>query len=214
METLTSAVKLMKIVCEEPSAEENNNVEWKDNLRQAQKYSSTSMRFGKKSMSLPIKPIWSQAHAYSCLQSSEFFDQVPMAIYIEQITMEEGNEKAVLFFECAIVLYNLGLSHSLLAEESEGFSFQNAIRESSLHVLELAETVLANMYEHCLSSSNYIHETILFNMLLMRGLIQNKQQLNRASCEHCKVLSDLLSYLRQQRQLYPEANELSVASAA
>jgi hypothetical protein len=139
MEMLTNAVKLMKFVSEEPSTE--NDADWAEDLRQAQKYSSKSMHCDEQSMSFHIKTIYSQAPAYSLSQSSEFFDRVPMPIYIEQITMEEGDGKAVLLFECAIVLYNLGLSHSLLAQKSATAtcSLQNAMRESSLHVMELAE---------------------------------------------------------------------------
>lgn len=217
MEILTNAVKLMKFVSGSPSTENEavkNDIDWIKDLRQAQIYSSASMRSDRPTLHKRINPIWSQKPAHSLLHNNDFFERIPIPIYIEQITMEDGNEMAILFFECAIILYNLGLSHSLLAEDSGIGSVQCAVRESSLRIMEIAETVLANMYEHCHSSSDYIQETILFNMLLMRGLIQNKLELNQPSGEHCKVLSDLLTYLRHQQRLYPEANELKVASAA
>lgn len=168
-----------------------------------------------------VKPIDSQTLAHELVEkkNGDFFHQVPMPIFIDPTDGLE-DEDSTFDFESAIILYNYGLSHSLLANRSkDNQTIQNSLRQSSLRVFELAETIIDEMFDNCHDDSlieTCIQETLMFRILLTRSLIQSNLDLNQPAPAdvHRNVLKQLLALVEQRHRFCPSANELRIAPTA
>lgn len=82
-------------------------------LHRAQHYLSVIMRFideaGKRNAS--VKPLWSQTIVHAIVEDEDFSSKVPMPIVIEP--REDHELEETFDFECALMLYNYGLSLSV-----------------------------------------------------------------------------------------------------
>jgi hypothetical protein len=194
-------------------------------LHRAQKHSSIVMMMSSsESNSATIKSVSSQTLAYALFEpNDDFFRQVPMPIFIETIQDDDRNMIVELDLKCAIVLYNYGLSHSLLASASaDNESTLFSLRHSALRCFQLAEAVFVKINEQRNDDedkdSEYfdVQETMLLGLLLMRSLVQVNVELDRAPSADAyrQALNKSLAFVQQQHRLCPVAHDLHGAPAA
>jgi hypothetical protein len=222
MVTLKDSLHLMKMASQ---LEEKNLLSPEEeemyltSLHNAQRHSSVMMM--SESNSAMIKSVSSQTLAYALFETSDdFFRQVPMPIFIEMMQDDDTDMSAGFDFECATILYNYGLSHSLLANASaDNESTQFSLRHSALRCFQLAETILVKIDEQCDDDDmEYfeIQETMLLGALLMRSLVQVNDELNRAPSANAyrQALQKSLAFVQQQHRLCPVAHDHHAAPAA
>lgn len=168
-----------------------------------------------------VRPVDSQTLPHELVEkkNSDFFQQVHMPVFIDPVEGLEDDD-STYDFESAMILYNYGLSHSLLANAShENQSIQLSLRQSSFRVFELAETIVDEMFDNCQDDGcveTCVQETLMFRILLTRSLIQISMDLNQSvsANTHEKVLSELLALVEQRHRFCPAANELRIAPTA
>jgi hypothetical protein len=101
---------------------------------------------------------------------------------------QEDEESQVFDFQCAIVLYNFGLVHLLLASQAKQNLAQAAMQQSALRLHELAGQILAIMNQQRRYNSESFNEKILLGLLLMRGLSKIHEALNQSVPASCHGL--------------------------
>lgn len=161
-----------------------------------------------------VFPLSNQTSPFVLLQNNELFRHGPMPIIIDQLPSEQDEEDA-FDFECAIVLYNYGVSHGLLAEWAIALNYSpivhqtQCLRASAMCFFELSHSLLTQIVKE-----SFHEPAMLLGMLLTRSLIQTSLDLGRSAEKYRKEQDRLLVLVRHQHRLFPATAELCVAPAA
>lgn len=161
-----------------------------------------------------VRPLSNQSPPFALLNNDLLFRHGPMPIIIDQLPKEEDEDDA-FDLECAIVLYNYGVSHSLLAEWAIAVNHTpilcqvSCLRVSALCFFELSHSLLTQLVKESLQ-----FPAMLLGILLTRSLIQSCLDLGRSPDKYRKEQDRLLVLVRCQHRLYHAATELKAAPAA
>jgi hypothetical protein len=161
-----------------------------------------------------VYPLSNQIAPFALLQNDKFFQHGSMPIIIDQQPNEEDEDDA-FDLECAIVLYNYGVSHSLLADWAIAVNYipmvcqVQCLRVSALCFFELSHSLFTQLVKETLQLP-----AMLLGMLLTRSLIPNCLELGRSPDKYRKEQERLLVLVRHQHRLFPAATELRAAPAA
>jgi hypothetical protein len=103
-----------------------------------------------------VKPLSNQTFAYTLLKNDDFFGLVPMPMFIDEMALDNKND--AFEFERSVILYNDGLSRTLLADDSEAnmnnttsVQLQSSLlqQQSALEEFELAKSLLCKIHYGC-----------------------------------------------------------------
>jgi hypothetical protein len=161
-----------------------------------------------------VYPLSNQIAPFALLQNDTFFRHGSMPIIIDQQPKEEDEDDA-FDLECAIVLYNYGVSHSLMADWVLAMNYTPilcqvpCLRTSALCFFELSHSLFTQLVKETLQLP-----AMLLGMLLTRSLIPSCLELGRSPDKYRKEQERLLVLVRHQHRLFPAATELRAAPAA
>lgn len=160
-----------------------------------------------------VKPLWSQAIFNELVQNKNFSSNIHLPIVIEPRDYKLEN---TFDFDCAVMLYNYGLSMSVKAKYYCSKQVQAPLQENALRIYELAETILAKLDgQNCDQFTKLGEEKMILGVLLMQSIIKIYSELSRTPpVEYYETLNEILASIRLQYQLCPEANKFRSAPAA
>lgn len=158
------------------------------------------------------KPISNVAMAYTSVKSTSFLPRELSPIFIDLIPLEEeSNDDDAFDIECAIVLYNFGLAHHILAkmmiQSSESARVQSSLQESAFSFLDLAHALLSKINE-------FNQQAVFLDVLLTRALIRCCHELGRSADEYHRAFTRLYTIVRGQHEFLPLQYESRAAAAA
>jgi hypothetical protein len=221
MDTIKDAIKLLNVA----SCINVHNIGCSpERMQRVEAFLDSSLHLALKRMSLPaaadskgqivhlVKPLSNAAMAYTIFKDTSLLPFDPMPIFIDLIPVEEeGSEDDAFDIECAILLYNFGLAHRLLATTmtatSESARIRNSLKQSSFCFLEMARTLLSKIDE-------FNQQAVFLHVLLTRALIQSCLDLGRSPDEYRRVFTRLYAIARGKHEFFPLQYESRGAAAA